>query len=219
MRRSVTAEAIGTGLLLVLIVGSGIAAGDLTRVDALFAHAVVVGVGLAALIAVFQPASGAHFNPAVTLVMFQRRSIDGRTAIAYVVAQIAGGGAGVVSANVMFSVDPLQVSDTVRGGTGVLFSETIATAVLVLVIAVLVDAGRANLVAPAVGGWILAAIVATSSTAFANPAVAITRTLADGPTGIAPSSAPGFVLAQLIGAAVGGAAAYAVRAQKEGAMT
>lgn len=215
MRQRLVAEATGTALLLALVVGSGIAAGDLDAIGPLFAHAVVVGVGLAALIAVFQPISGSHFNPAVTLVMARRGAIDHRTAAWYVVAQVGGAAAGVVGTNLMFGLDAVSLSDNVRGGAGVLFSEVVATAVLVMVILVLVDTDRAAWVGPMAGAWILAAIVATSSTAFANPAVALTRSLSDTATGIAPGSIVGFVVTQLIGAGIGTIAAGSMN--REGA--
>lgn len=218
MNRRLVAEGVGTAILLSLIVGSGIAAGGLDSIDALFAHAVVIGIGLTALIVIFQPISGSHFNPAVTAVAFQRGEIDGRTAIAYGIVQIGGAAIGVMATNFMFGLDPVSISDNPRGGAGVLLSEMFATAVLVMVIAVLVDTDRSAWVGPIVGAWILAAIVGTSSTAFANPAVSITRSLSDTATGIAPSSIGGFIAAQLIGAAIG-ATVSSIARQPEGART
>nr|WP_205629557.1 aquaporin [Jiangella muralis] len=164
-------------------------------------------LGLAVLILLFGPVSGAHFNPVVTLAdwWLGRRSSAGRPpaeVAAYVVSQCAGGIGGALLANVMFSVDA-GLAATERTGTGLLVGEVVATAGLVLMIFALVRSGRATLVATAVGAYIGAAYWFTSSTSFANPAVTVGRTFTDTFAGIAPSSVSAFVGAQLVGGAVG----------------
>ncbi|MDH5292298.1 MAG: aquaporin [Acidimicrobiia bacterium] len=202
MKRPLLAEALGTALLLYAIVGSGIAADRLASDDAvaLFAHAASVGLALTVLIAMFGTVSGAHFNPAVTLGLWRAGMISTRLIVPYIGAQVAGAIAGVVVANVSFGVDAFAVAATDRMTSGTFISEVMATLVLMLLILMLVRAGRAGSVAPAVGAWVAAAIFATSSTGFANPAVTVARALTDTYTGIAPGSVPGFVLAQLVGA-------------------
>lgn len=194
------AEGLGTGLLLFVIVGSGIAAESLgtDRAVQLLAHALVVGLGLAVLIALFQATSGSHFNPSVTLGFWMTRQVTRRTALGYVVAQVLGGIAGVVVANVTFDLPALGVATTAREGLGQMAAEAIATFVLVLAILSLVRTGRAAIVPAAVGAWVAAIVFATSSTGFANPAVTIARTLTDSYTGIAPASVAGFLAAQLL---------------------
>lgn len=201
-RRSL-AEGLGTALLLVVVVGSGIAVERLGSdpISQLLAHALVVGLGLAALIALLLPVSGAHFNPAVTLGFWLRRQLPSVDAVAYVAAQLAGAAIGVVVANLTFSLAAMSVATTSRDGLGRPMAEGIATLGLVLVILGLIDAGRAPMIPAGVGAWVAAAIVATSSTGFANPAVTVGRVLTDTFTGIAPSSVPAYLAAQLAGAA------------------
>lgn len=201
MKRRLLAEAIGTGMLLFVIVGSGIAAEDLARDPGarLFIHAVAVGVALAALIAFLIDISGAHFNPAVTLAMWRREKLKSGDVVPYIASQLIGAFAGVVAAGLTFGHTP-AISRTIRGGWGQLGAEFTATFILVLLISCLVTAGRASWVPGAVGAWVASAIVATSSTGFANPAVTVGRTITDTFTGITPASAPAFVAAQLIGA-------------------
>jgi glycerol uptake facilitator-like aquaporin len=196
--RALVAEVVGTALLLVAIVGSGIEVSRAAPVS-LFAHAIVVGAALAVLIAIFGPVSGAHFNPVVTLAFACRREIDGRLAAGYLVAQLLGAVAGTALANRMFAEPTLAIATTARDGAGVVLGEVIATAGLVLVILVLVAAGRTAAVAPAVGAWIAAAIVFTASDAFANPAVTLARMLTDTWAGIRPGSVPGFLAGQVLG--------------------
>lgn len=177
--RSLWAEFLGTALLLYVIVGSGIAV-DHYRTDGagqLFVHAVTVGAALVALIAFLAPVSGAHFNPAVSLGFWLTRAIPGRKALAYVCVQIAGAIAGVAVANATFGDGFMTFSETIRNGVGKPVAELIATFVLVLLILGLVRAGRSDAIAPTVGAWIAAIIVATVSTGFANPAVTIARVL------------------------------------------
>jgi len=197
--RDVLAEALGTSLLLYVIVGSGIAAETLSLDPGvqLFAHAVVVGVGLGALIAMLQTVSGAHFNPSVTLGFWRTGAVSGATASRYAVAQVLGGVLGVVAANLSFGQSMARVSSTARSGLGLAFAEAVATFVLVLLILGLVRTGRSTAVPAAVGAWVACIVFATSSTGFANPAVTISRALTDTYTGIAPASIPGFLLAQV----------------------
>lgn len=200
MSRESAAEALGTALLLYVIVGSGIAAESLSSDEAvqLLAHALAVGLALGALIALFQAVSGSHFNPSVTLAFWRSRELGGRDAIAFVLAQVAGAVAGVVVANISFDLPAVTVSTTTRSGAGLIVAEAIATFVLVLVILTLVRTGRSGAVPPAVGAWVAAVVFATSSTGLANPAVTVARVLTDSYTGIAPASVTGFLVAQLL---------------------
>jgi glycerol uptake facilitator-like aquaporin len=200
MRSRLLAEGLGTGLLLFVVVGSGIAAQGLGQEPGtqLFTHAVVVGLGLAALIAMFQPISGSHFNPAVTLAFWRNGDISLGEALRYVVTQLAGAVLGVIAANVTFGITAVSLSETVRSGIGLVVAEAIGTFVLVLSILLLVRTARAGLVPAVVGAWVAAIVFATSSTGFANPAVTIARVLTDSYTGIAPASVLAFVAAQLV---------------------
>ena len=205
-RRSV-AEGVGTAFLLMAVVGGGIAAQQLSPTDVglqLFEAAVVTAFALMMLIWSLGPISGAHFNPCVTLldvVMGNRSAGEGA---AYVGSQITGGIIGTVLANLMFSLDVVDWSRTVRGGPGQLLGEVIATLGLMMVIYLIARPGGGGLafVAPAVGVYIGGAYFFTSSTSFANPAVTISRMFSDTFAGIAPASAPGFIVMQLIGAAL-----------------
>ena len=199
--RRLVAESLGTAGLLTAIVGSGITtASDGAASAQLFQHAAVVGAALAALIVTLGPVSGAHFNPAVTLVDTLLGGTSARMAVAYVVAQIVGAVGGVVGANMLFGLPAVVVATTDRTGAAFAASEGIATVGLLLVIFGLLRSGSARAVPAAVGGWIAAAIYFTSSTSFANPAVTVARVLTDTYTGIAPPAVPGFLLAQLVGA-------------------
>jgi len=205
LARRLVAEALGTGLLLVAVVGSGIAAERLSPTDVglqLVENAIATGVALVGLILVFGPVSGAHFNPAVTLVA----RLDGRLttsdAGAYIGAQVVGGAAGTVLANVMFERPAFEWSSTTRSSGALWLSEVVATVGLLLVIYSLVHTGRESSVPVAVGAWIAGAYWFTSPTSFANPAVTVARTLTDSFAGIEPSSAPMFVLMQLAGIVV-----------------
>ncbi len=208
--RRLLAEFTGTGLLVAVVVGSGIAATRLTTDGALrlLVNSVVTALGLAVLVVVFIPASGAHFNPVVTL---GRRTPRRRTprryslglAAAVMACQIAGAIAGATLADAMFAEPLLSPSHHHRGGAPILLSEVVATAGLLLVIVALVRTGRVQHVAWAVGAWIGAAYWFTASTSFANPAVTIGRTLTNTYAGIAPAPAPAFIAAQLAGGATG----------------
>lgn len=208
--RRALAELLGTGLLVAVVVGSGIAAANLSPDDVglqLLENSLATALGLAVLIAVLAPVSGAHLNPVVTLVagLLGRRDTAGPrlTDVAvYLAAQLAGGIGGAVLANVMFG-EPTTIATTDRATGATLVAEVVATAGLVLVIFGLLRAGRDALVAPAVGAYIGAAYWFTSSTSFANPAVTVGRVFSDSFAGIAPGSVLPFVLAQLVGGAVG----------------
>jgi glycerol uptake facilitator-like aquaporin len=208
--RRLLAEFTGTGLLVAIVVGSGIAATRLTTDGALrlLVNSLATAVGLAVLILVFIQAGGAHFNPVVTAADWllgrrtARRYGIGQAA-AVMACQIAGAIAGAALADAMFAEPVLSPSHHHRGGTGILLSEVVATAGLLFVIVVLARTGRLEHVAWAVGAWIGAAYWFTASTSFANPALTIGRTLTPTYAGIAPASAPAFIAAQLVGGAIG----------------
>jgi glycerol uptake facilitator-like aquaporin len=200
MRREAVAEGLGTALLLYVIVGSGIAAESLSSDGAirLLAHAVVVGMALAALIDMFQSVSGSHFNPSVTLAYWRSGGIALSDAFAYMAAQVVGAIVGVILANFTFDLPAVFVSTTTRSGLGLVVAEAVATFVLVLIILSLVRSGRVGHIPAAVGAWVAAVVFATSSTGFANPAVTVARMLTDSFTGIAPVSVTGFLAAQIL---------------------
>ncbi len=208
--RRAVAELLGTALLVCIVVGSGIAAQQLSPNDVglqLLQNSTATVLGLTVLILMFGPVSGAHFNPVVSLAdwLLGRRSRTGLTLAelgTYVVAQMVGGIGGSVLANAMFEVGT-SISTKDRATAGTLLGEVVATAGLVLLIFSLAATRRGILAAPAVGAYIGAAYWFTSSTSFANPAVTVGRIFSDTFAGIAPASVPGFVLAQLVGAAVG----------------
>lgn len=207
MSRQLVAEGLGSALLLYVIVGSGIAAGNLggDATAQLLSHALVVGLGLGALVAVFQNVSGSHFNPSVTVAFWRAKTMSGLGASGYIAAQVSGALAGVVLANLSFALPAMSLSDTVRDGAGRVLAEGIATFVLVLAILALVRTGRSAAVPVAVGAWVATIVFATASTGFANPAVTIARMLTNTYTGIAPSSVGAFVTVQVL---AGVAAAY-----------
>jgi glycerol uptake facilitator-like aquaporin len=208
--RRAVAELLGTCLLVAIVVGSGIAAQQLSPGDVglqLLQNSTATVLGLTVLILMLGPVSGAHFNPVVSLTdwLLGRRSGTGLTLAElgiYVAAQTVGAASGSVVANAMFEVGT-SVSTKERVTPGHLLAEVVATAGLILLIFALAATSRGVLAAPAVGAYIGAAYWFTSSTAFANPAVTVGRMFSDTFSGIAPGSVPGFVGAQLIGAAVG----------------
>jgi glycerol uptake facilitator-like aquaporin len=215
--RRLLAEFTGTGMLVAVVVGSGIAATRLTTDGALrlLVNSLVTALGLAVLIVVFMQASGAHFNPVVTAAdwILGRRTphrYGVGVAAAVIACQIAGAIAGAALADAMFAEPILSPSQTHRGGAPVLLSEIVATAGLLFVIVALARTGRMQHVAWAVGAWIGAAYWFTASTSFANPAVTIGRTLTDTYAGISPGSAPAFIGAQIVGGTVGAALAVTV---------
>jgi arsenate reductase len=207
LHRRHAAESLGTGVLVATVVGSGIMATSLTD-DlglALLINAVSTVLALGVLIWTLGPVSGAHFNPAVTLVATARREMPLREGVFYVIAQLVGATLGVALANLMFDLPAWQLSTTDRAATGTLLGEVVATAGLVWVIGALTRTGLGRLGPVLVPAWIGAAYFFTASTSFATPAVTWGRMFTDTFAGIAPSSVAPFVLAQLLGAAVGAA--------------
>ncbi len=203
LARRLVAEALGTGLLVLAVIGSGIMASRLSPSDIglqLFENAAATAAALIGLIWMLGSVSGAHFNPVVTLIDRAFRGIGTRDAGLYIAAQIAGGCLGAMVANLMFELPAIDVSTKTRSSGALWLSEVVATAGLLLVIHGCVRTGKANVVAVAVGVWIGGAYFFTSSTSFANPAVTIARTLSDTFAGIDPSSVPMFIVMQCIGA-------------------
>jgi glycerol uptake facilitator-like aquaporin len=201
--RRVSAEFVGTALLLATIVGSGIMADRLSGGNiavALLANSFATAAGLAALILTFGSVSGAHFNPAVTLVDAWQRGVGWTLVPGYILAQMAGAAAGVWIAHLMFGEPVFMWSAHARSGSAQIFSEFIATFGLVSVIWGCSE-NRRDAVPFAVGAYIAAAIWFTASTSFANPAVSFARSLTDTFAGIRPADVPGFIGAQLAGAA------------------
>lgn len=202
--RRLASEALGTALLLAVVVGSGIMGERLSGGNdavALLGNTLATGAALVVLITMFGPVSGAHFNPAVTLVFLVLREIPPRTAAAYVAAQFAGALAGVWLAHAMFAERIWQVSAKLRDGPAQILAEAVATFGLVGTILATLKF-RPHFTPAAVGLYITAAYWFTASTSFANPAVTAARSLSDSFAGIAPVSAPGFVLGQAVGAAM-----------------
>ncbi|OKK18213.1 hypothetical protein AMK16_17850 [Streptomyces sp. CB00455] len=208
--RRAVAELIGTAGLLVVVIGSGIQAAELSSDTgvALVANSLASAIGLGLIITLFGPVSGAHLNPVVTLTAWWVRrtggeGLEGREACVYTAAQTAGAVGGAVLAEAMFGRIPGTFATQVRDGGHLLAGEVVATAGLVLVIQGLGRIGRPKLVPAAVAAYVAAAIWFTSSGSFANPAGTIGRSFSDSFTGIAPRSLPGFVAAQLIGGILG----------------
>jgi arsenate reductase len=211
--RSLLAEFIGSAFLTAVVVGSGIAAQRLSPGEVgleLLENAAATGAGLAAIILMFGSVSGGHFNPVVSLVDASFGGLRLRRAFAYIPVQIAGCIAGAVVANVMFASAAVSISTKHRASPAHLFSEVVATLGLMLVIFALARTRRAGSVAAAVGAYIGAAYFFTSSTSFANPAITIGRMFSNSFAGIAPASAPGFIVAQLIGGIAAIAAVHAL---------
>ncbi|HET9052424.1 MAG TPA: MIP/aquaporin family protein [Candidatus Dormibacteraeota bacterium] len=200
--RRALAELIGTALLLVAVVGSGIAAQRLSPNDGgleLLESAVATGAALVAIILALGSVSGAHLNPLVSVADALLGGLRAREVAWYVGAQLCGAAAGTVVANLMFSLAPVSVSSHGRSGGGLWLGEVVATFGLLLVVFGLARRGRVAEVPFAVGAYITGAYVFTSSTSFANPAVTVARMLSDTFAGIAPSSVPAFVAAQVVG--------------------
>lgn len=207
LARRLTAEAIGSAFLLIAVVGSGIMAQTLSPDDVglqLLENAAATTGALIALIIVFATVSGAHFNPAVTLVERLLGTMSTRDACGYVCAQVAGGCFGTMLANAMFTEQTgrgiIFFSQRDRNSAGELLAEVVATIGLLLVIHGAVRHAKPHVVGVAVGVWIGGAYFFTSSTSFANPMVSVARTLSDTFAGISPSSAPGFIAAEFVGA-------------------
>ena len=215
--RPALAEFVGTAALVCVVVGSGIMATQLSAdlgVDLLM-NAIATVFALALLIFVFAPVSGAHFNLAVTLMQLVRRSIPVGTVLTYVIAQVLGAIIGCVVANLMFDLNALQISTHDRVSTGALIGEVIATAGLLFLIETFVRRREQRLIPIAVAAWIGSAYFFTSSTSFANPAVTVGRVFSDTFAGIAPSSVLPFIIAQLVGAALGVALSSLARSSEE----
>lgn len=200
--RRLVAEALGTGLLLAVVIGSGIMGERLAGGSdalALLGNTLATGAGLVVLIVVLGPISGAHFNPAVTLTFALRRELSWRLAPAYIASQVAGAILGAFAAHAMFAEPILQVSGKLREGPAQAFAEFVATFGLILTILGALRF-RPAFTPMAVGLYITSAYWFTASTSFANPAVTIARSFSDTFAGIAPSGAPAFIAAQLAGA-------------------
>jgi len=204
LSRRLAAEALGTGILVATVVGSGIMAETLTRdvALALLCNTLPTGAILVVLITVLGPISGAHFNPAVTLVFTGKRELPTNEAALYILAQIAGGMAGTIVAHLMFGLPPIDFSLKVRTGGAQWLAEAVAAFGLVATILAGIRFQR-TAVPWLVGLYITAAYWFTASTSFANPAVAIARSLTNTFAGIRPIDLPGFIIAELGGALIG----------------
>ena len=202
MSARLLAEALGTFFLFATVIGAGIMADRLADGNvavALIGTTLPIGAILFVIIAMLAPVSGAHFNPAVTLVVWLRREIESSAALAYVVVQLVSGVIAVWAVHLMFDLPVLQIADTPRTGIGQWAGEGVATFGLIVTILATVRA-RPDWVAPSVALYIFAACWFTSSTSFANPAITIARSLTDTFTGIAPGDIPGFIASQVVGA-------------------
>ena len=202
--RRATSEALGTGLLVAAVVGSGIMGERLAGGNAglaLLANTIATGAALAVLILAFGPLSGAHFNPIVTLAEHLTGALSRRDVPAYVAAQVGGGLLGTMVANLMFEAPIVSLSHHARSGPAQLLSEVVATFGLLLVIGIC-GRHRPSAVPLAVAAYISAAYWFTASTSFANPAVTLARAASDSFAGIRPVDVPGFVVAQLVGGAL-----------------
>jgi arsenate reductase len=200
--RRLAAEFLGSAFLAALVIGSGITAQRLSPGDTgleLLENAAATAAGLFAIILMFGPVSGGHFNPVVSFVDAAFRGVSWRAAAAYLPAQVAGCIAGAVAANVMFARPAVTISVKDRATGGHFLSEIIATLGLILVIFALARSGRSKVTPAAVGAYIGAAYFFTSSTSFANPAITVGRMFSNTFAGIAPSSAPVFIAAQVVG--------------------
>ncbi|HEY1885212.1 MAG TPA: MIP/aquaporin family protein [Roseiarcus sp.] len=217
LARRLAAEALGTGLLVATVVGSGVMAETLTKDNAvaLLGNTLPTGAILVVLITILGPISGAHFNPAVSLVFALKQELPRRDAALYVAAQIIGGVAGTITAHLMFALPLLSVSLKARTGAGQWFAEWVATFGLIVTILAGLRFARAS-VPWLVGLYITAAYWFTASTSFANPAVAIARSLTNTFSGIRPIDLPGFIVAQLVGALCGMAFVAWLLRQPEG---
>lgn len=202
--KKLIAELIGTCFLVMVVVGSGIMAENLTsnEFNILLANTIITGAGLTALIWIFISISGAHFNPAVSLVMFLNNELKLKDLICFIFFQFIGGFLGVVLANLMFNLDPISISSTIRSGSNIYLSEFIATFGLIITILGSRYFSKA-IVAPSVGLYITAGYWFTSSTSFANPSVTLARGFTDTFTGISPEYILPFICFQVIGAISG----------------
>ena len=202
LTRRAAAEALGTGLLVVAVVGSGIMASRLSHGDVglqLLENSIATAGALVGLILMFGAVSGAHLNPVVSILDRMLHTTRTRDTGVYVGAQVVGACLGAMVANLMFELPAIDISTKDRFSSALWLSEVVATVTLLLLIQGCVRSGRARVIPLAVGAWIGAAYWFTSSTSFANPAVTIARTLSDTFAGIAPASAPMFIVMQLLG--------------------
>jgi glycerol uptake facilitator-like aquaporin len=205
LRRRLLAEFLGSAFLAAAVIGSGIAAQQLSPGDVglqLLENAVATAAGLFTIILMFGAVSGAHFNPVVSLVDASFRGLRWRDALAYIPAQVFGCMAGAITANAMFALAAISISTKHRASEAHLLAEVVATLGLILVIFALARTRRGSLAPAAVGAYIGAAYFFTSSTSFANPAISVGRMFSDTFAGIAPASVPSFVIAQLIGGVI-----------------
>lgn len=203
--KAVFAEFLGTALLVTAIVGSGIMGSNLSGdlLVALIANALSTALALGLLILTLGPVSGAHFNPVVSMALAIDQRFKAPRVAPYLAAQFAGAISGAILANVMFGAAAIQVSSKGMASEGTAIGEVVATAGLVFIILNLIQSKRADLIPIAVPAWIGSAYFFTSSTSFANPAVTVGRIFTDSFAGIGPQSVPSFVIAQLLGAALG----------------
>jgi glycerol uptake facilitator-like aquaporin len=203
--RKLLAEYLGTALLVAIVVGSGIMATDLTQDVGLqlLINTIATVFGLAVLILILAPISGAHFNPVVTLIDLIQGKSSFIQFLQYAVVQTAGAITGAFLANAMFDQAVIQTATKLRSGSNLYLAEIVATAGLILVINLLVSQKNLTVIPAAVAAWIGSAYFFTSSTSFANPAVTIGRTFSDSFAGIAPECAPKFIAAQILGAIIG----------------
>ena len=202
LTRRAAAEALGTGLLVVAVVGSGIMASRLSHGDVglqLLENSFATAGALVGLILMFGAVSGAHLNPVVSILDRMLHTTRTRDTGVYVGAQVVGACLGAMLANLMFELPAIDLSTKDRSSSALWLSEVVATVTLLLLIQGCVRSGRARVIPFAVGAWIGAAYWFTSSTSFANPAVTVARTLSDTFAGIAPASAPMFILMQVLG--------------------
>ena len=204
--RRLAAEFLGSALLAAVVIGSGIAAQRLSPTDTglqLLENAIATALGLPVLILIFSPISGAHFNPIVSLVDSAIGLRAWRDTALYIPTQVVGCISGAMLANLMFGDAAISMSSTDRLNPGHFLAEIVASAGLILVIFALARSGQSSATPAAVGAYIGAAYFFTSSSSFANPAITVGRMFSDSFAGIAPSSAPGFIAAQLVGGALG----------------
>ena len=202
--RKCAAEFLGSAFLIATVIGSGIMATNLTDnvASQLLCNTAATAGALVALIAAFGSVSGAHFNPVVTIADRVFRGISTKDVLPYIAAQFVGMIVGVIVANLMFGLTAIDISTKTRSGGGLWLGEIVATLGLLLVIFGVVRSGKSSLAPFVVAGYIAAAYFFTSSTSFANPAITVGRMLSNSFAGIAPRSAPGFILAQFVGMAL-----------------
>ena len=205
LARRLAAETVGSWGIVTVVVGSGIMAERLSSDVGvqLLANTIATTGGLILFISLFAPVSGAQFNPVVTMVQWIARRMNGREVVPFIVAQTIGAGLGALTANAMFGLDVVNVSDKVRDGGPIVAGEVVAAAVLVLLIEGFIRSARSSVIPYMVAAWITAAYWCTSSTSFANPAVSVGRSLSDTFAGIDPSSLPMFFVGQTLGGGLG----------------